>query len=79
MTYVDAYKLENGQFYNELGKIEQDGVKYLLLSNENNSRDICIRKLEKRDNNEYICQITKEEFEVMMKMFIDKYQKLFSE
>lgn len=78
MTYVDAYKLENGQFYNEIGKIEHDGVEYLLLSNENNSKDICIRKLEKKNDKEYIGQLTKEEFKIIMEKFINKYKNLFS-
>lgn len=75
---VDAYKLENGDYYNEVGRIEYQGITYLLLANSNNVKDICFRKLIKKDDLEYIAQLDSAEFSLIMDKFSAKYEKIFN-
>ncbi len=75
---VDAYKLENGEFYDVIGTLEETEIKYLLLVSESDDRDICLRKLIKRDNLDCIAQLSEEEFDSVLDKFSKKYENILS-
>ena len=62
----EMFKLEDGQNYIVVNKMNHNGVKYLLLSEENNSRNICIRKVEKEN---YLSLLSEEEFDQVINLF----------
>ena len=76
MVEVNAYKLENGIFYNEISSIVKDGVRYMLLANRDNNEDICIRKLVNEDGEQYIEMLDLDEFEQIRNEFIQKNKEL---
>ena len=45
MKEVNNYKLDSGNSYNEISSVIYEGDKYLLLSNEEDYKDICLRKV----------------------------------
>ncbi len=76
MVEVNAYKLENGIFYNEISSIVKDDVRYMLLANRDNNEDICIRKLVNEDGEQYIEMLDLDEFEQIRNEFIQKNKEL---
>ena len=78
MVEVNAYVLENGMLYNEVNRLIYDKYIYLLLANENNLSDICIRKLKKKDDSVYISKLDSDEFETILDKFIEKNKDLLS-
>lgn len=76
---VSTYMLENGIEYTEIDNLEYNNNKYILLSNINNVKDSCIRKLVIEDNEEYIYRLEDDkEFDVVLNLFIEKNKALFS-
>ena len=66
--------LEDGIEYTEIDKIENDGKTYVFLSNLDNPKDFCVRRLMTDDDGDYIIGLdNKEEFDTVMKLFYDKY------
>ena len=76
MVEVNAYKLEDGIIYNEISRLIYNKCIYLLLANENDPSDICIRKLEKKDNDVYINKLDNDEFQVVLNKFIEENKDL---
>lgn len=74
---VDVYRLENGEFYDVCGTLSEQGTEYLLLVNENDDKDICLRKLIKRGNLDCISQLSEEEFDSVLDKFSKKYENIF--
>ena len=66
--------LEDGVEYTEVSRLENNNNTYLFLSNLDKPEDFCIRKLIKRENNEYIVGLdSKEEFDKIFNLFSSKY------
>ena len=79
MIEVNTMILENGIEYTEVDNLIYDNVKYVLLSNINNVKDSCIRKISIEDNKEYICRLKdKNEFDRILNLFVEKNKALFS-
>lgn len=73
---VNVITLENEKDYEIIDTLKIQENKYLVLSNEEDDYDICVRKVIIEDNKEYIIPLgTKEEFEEVMTVFYKKYIK----
>ena len=77
MVEVDAYLLENDEYYNEIDSVYYNDTKYVLLANENDSNDVCIRKVEVKGNEDYISVIDSKEFDKVCEILINKNEALF--
>ena len=78
MIEVNAYMLEDNNYYNEIDSVFYNDVKYMLLANENNLNDICIRKVERINNDDYISVIDDSELEKVREVLINKNKDLIS-
>ena len=78
MKEVNAYLLEDNEYYNEIDSVYYNDKKYMLLVNENNYKDMCIRKLEVRDGEEYILTINSDEFDKVKEILLDKNKSLLN-
>lgn len=76
MIEVNAYMLENNLFYNEIDYVFYNNIKYMLLVNENDINDICIRKVKIINNEEYISVIDDDEFAKVSEILINKNKDL---
>ena len=76
MDNIEVVTLENNKNYEIACEIEYNGSCYLVLCNEKNSKDICIRKKEIEDNKEYLSRITEEEFNEVVNIFLEKNSNL---
>ena len=76
MIEVNAYMLENNLFYNEIDYVFYNNIKYMLLVNENDINDICIRKIKIINNEEYISVIDDDEFAKVSEILINKNKDL---
>ncbi len=76
MIEVNAYMLENNLFYNEIDYVFYNNIKYMLLVNENDINDICIRKIKIINNEEYISVIDDDEFSKVSEILINKNKDL---
>ena len=66
----DVVLLENNEEYNVVNSITYKEEKYILLSNTTNQKDICVRKLKKENNKEYICRLKDEELNEVLNLFL---------
>ena len=79
MIDVNTMILENGIEYTEVDTIVYNNNKYLLLSNINNVKDSCIRKLSILDDEEYLCRLDDDkEFDTVLNLFVQKNKTLLS-
>ena len=73
---VNVITLENNRDYEIIDTIKIDDNRYLILSNEEDDNDICVRKIIVDANREYITKLdSKEELEEVMTNFYNKYIK----
>ena len=78
MIEVNTMILENGIEYSEIDNLVYNNIKYVLLSNINNSKDSCIRKISIENNKEYVCRLKdQDEFNIILNMFLEKNKALF--
>lgn len=77
MKEVNNYKLDSGNSYNEISSVIYEGDKYLLLSNEEDYKDICLRKVIYENNEMFLTKLTQEEYDEVIKLLIDKNKDLF--
>ena len=61
--------LENGERYTKLNSVMYNNIEYLLLSNIANIKDVCIRKIIKENDKEYICRLENKELDEVLKIF----------
>ncbi len=61
--------LENGEKYTKLNSVMYNNIEYLLLSNIANIKDVCIRKIIKENDKEYICRLENKELDEVLKIF----------
>lgn len=79
MIEINTMVLENGVEYTEVDNLIYNNFKYILLSNINNVKDSCIRKMSVEDNEKYVWRLEDEkEFDMILKMFVEKNEALFS-
>lgn len=79
MMEVNTIILENGIEYTEVDNLFYNDIKYVLLSNINNVKDSCIRKIIIKDNEEYVYRLKdNNEFDTILKLFLKKNEALFS-
>ena len=74
MKELDLFELDNGEKYCQLDCINNNDIKYVLLSNIEDTDDICIRKVVDNDVLEYLDDL---EFEEVSKIFYEKNKALF--
>ena len=78
MIDVNTIILENGVEYTEIDKLIYNNTEYLLLSNINDVKDSCIRKIEIDNNEEFISRLDDEnEFDIILDLFMEKNKSLF--
>lgn len=79
MIEVNTMVLENGIEYTEVDDLVYNNTKYLLLANIKNAKDSCIRKVLIEENEEYICRLDdKNEFSIILNLFLEKNKALFN-
>ena len=70
--------LEDNYRYLEVDSMSSEGYEYLLLAEESNPSNICLRKIiTKEDNNQYYERLNTKEFHKMFERFIQKNKNLF--
>lgn len=79
MIDINTVILENGVEYTEVDDLVYENTRYILLSNIDNVRDSCIRKIIIDNNLEYISELDNEkEFDVILNLFLEKNKALFN-
>ena len=63
--------LENKEEYSVVDTLNYNNHEYYLLSNVNNLKDICIRKVVEEDV-KYICRLGVDELKIVINMFLEK-------
>lgn len=67
-------KLGDNIEYTEIDRVNYNHNTYVILSDLDNPNDFCVKKLINENNYEYIIELNnKEEFNNVLKIFIDKY------
>ena len=65
----------NGVEYTEIRRIENKGNTYVVLSNLDDPEDFCIKKLIKKDGNDFICGLDSEdEFNEILNLLNDDFK-----
>ena len=73
---INIITLENNKDYEIIDTIVNNNEKYLILSNENDDFDICVRKILAKEDREYLVKLdTENEFNEVMTIFYTKYNK----
>lgn len=66
--------LDNGKEYIVASKIEYENKIYYYLVNTLDNKDIMIRKLVQNNEGNELTTISEEEFEAVIKLFLQKYK-----
>jgi len=69
---MEIITLDDGKDYFEVDTLEYNGNKYLLLSEVDKVKNVCIKKSFFRDGDEYLESISDEDNTLLSEMFIDK-------
>lgn len=78
MREFNTMVLEDGIEYTEVDNLIYNDFKYVLLSNINNVKESCIRKMSVEDNDNYVYRLENEkEFDMILSMFVEKNKALF--
>ena len=67
--------LENREEYSIVDTLNYNNNEYYLLSNVNNLKDICIRKVVEEDV-KYICRLQVDELKIVFNMFLEKNKEI---
>jgi hypothetical protein len=67
----------DGTLYLEIDRKKLDNVEYLLLSNVEKPENVCIRKIVKKGDQEYLTKLRNTEFHDVLKHFLEKNENLF--
>ena len=70
--------LENKEEYSIVDTLNYNNTEYYLLSNVNNLKDICIRKVVEEDV-KYICRLGVDELKIVFNMFLEKNKHILEE
>jgi len=73
---VNIITIENGKEYLIIDAIVNDKGKYLVLVNENNKLDMCVRKVLVKEGKEFITKLdTEEELDEVINEFYKRHNK----
>ena len=61
MDEVEIVTLENNQDFLIIDEIQVDDIKYVYLSNVNDEKDLCVRKVIKKDGKDIITKLSSDE------------------
>lgn len=79
MIDVNMITLENGVEYAEVDCLVYNDTKYILLSNINNVKDSCIRKISIENDKEYLSRLNDDkEFDLILDLFMKQNKTLFN-
>lgn len=78
MEEINTIILENKEEYSIVDTIKYNDIDYYLLSNTNNLKDICIRKIVVEDTS-YVCRLDNDELRTIYAMLLDKNRDLIEE
>lgn len=67
--------LENREEYSVVDTLNYKTCEYYLLSNVNNLKDICIRKIVEEDV-KYICRLQVDELKTVFELFLEKNKEI---
>lgn len=74
MELVDTLTLEDGNSYFVTDEININGVRYVCLTNDNDLKKFCIRKINIINGEEYLVGLeNKQEFEMVLLEFNKKH------
>ena len=77
-TTCNIHTLEDDCKYIEIDNIEIDGIKYLILSQDINPTNICLRKIIKNENEvEKYALLSSKEFDNVYEKLLEKNKNLF--
>lgn len=76
ITYK-VHILEDNSRYIQIDSINEEGIEYILLAQENNPTNICLRKINNKDNFQYYEKLTTKEFNEIFIKFQNNYKNLF--
>lgn len=77
-TTCIIHTLEDDCKYIEIDNIENEGIKYLLLSQDINPTNICLRKIIKNENEtEKYALLSSKEFDTIYEKLLEKNKNLF--
>lgn len=79
MSEVKIITLENNNEYQVVDEIFYNNINYILLSNVSDNKDICIRKIEIENNDEFVSRLKKEEYDTLIKLFLEKNKELIQD
>ena len=70
MEEIEVVTLEDDKNYNVIERLELNGFTYLILANENDDTDICVRKEVEKEDKTYLAMLSSdEELESVLKEF----------
>ena len=78
MIDINTEILENGIEYTEIDDLIYNNTRYVLLTNVDNVKDSCIRKIRVDNDKNYISRLDDNEFDIVLSMFLEKNKALFS-
>lgn len=78
MIDINTVILENGIEYTEIDDLIYNNTRYVLLTNVDNVKDSCIRKIRVDNDKNYISRLDDNEFDIVLSMFLEKNKALFS-
>lgn len=78
MIDINTVRLENGIEYTEIDDLIYNNTRYVLLTNVDNVKDSCIRKIRVDNDKSYISRLSDNEFDIILNMFLEKNKALFS-
>lgn len=78
MIDINTVRLENGIEYTEIDDLIYNNTRYILLTNVDNVKDSCIRKIRVDNDKNYISRLNENEFDIVLSMFLEKNKALFS-
>lgn len=78
MIDINTVILENGIEYTEIDDLIYNNTRYVLLTNVDNVKDSCIRKIRIDNDKNYISRLDDNEFDIVLSMFLEKNKALFS-
>ena len=78
MVELNLYKIEDEE-YVEIDRIINNDNVYAFLANKEDPKDFCIRKVSKSNSLELLPLDTEEEFDMILKLFVDKHKALIED
>ena len=77
MKDCEIYRLEDNHDYLVVYSFDFENSKYKALSEINNHRNICIRKIINENNKEYLSRLEEDEYDRVINYLANNYKNLF--